>query len=117
MGHGRVMAAHVSGDLRCGGDDPFRECLLLRPPAWRFLVCLDGKACRLDELAVVGFRRFQQGVGVERVGERPALRIIAGRVAEPFPVGEGEPAARAQDPGDFAGGGGLVRERMAARPG
>ena len=46
--------------------------LLLAPPAWRFLVCLDGKACGFDELAVVGSGGFQQGVVVERAGERAA---------------------------------------------
>ena len=49
---------------------------------------------------------------MERGGERAALRVIAGWVREPFPGGEGQPAARAQDPGDFAGGGGLVRDEQ-----
>jgi hypothetical protein len=51
-----------------GGDDAFGERPLLVPPAGRFLVCLNRKACVLDELAVVGSRGFQQGMGLEGVG-------------------------------------------------
>ena len=51
-------------------------------------------------------------MGLERAGECAALRIIGGRGPKPFPGGEGQPAARAQDPGGFAGGGGLVRDQF-----